>query len=102
MPLSEAPPADAELTGMGVLPFVWYSGAVPDLELFGDGVPLETDEVASSPDVRCKYVPTHLPLIQSLAVLPPPPPLTFPLFPTVPTRKSPLTVAYGPCFLVTG
>ncbi|CAM9624757.1 unnamed protein product [Ectocarpus sp. 6 AP-2014] len=48
---TEAPPTDAELTGMGALPFVWYDGAVPDLELFGDGTPLETDEVASSPDI---------------------------------------------------
>ncbi|CAM9398531.1 unnamed protein product [Ectocarpus fasciculatus] len=49
--IAEAPPTDAELTGMGALPFVWYDGAVPDLELFGDGTPLETDEVASAPDI---------------------------------------------------
>ncbi|CAM9838922.1 unnamed protein product [Pylaiella littoralis] len=48
---TEAPPADAELTGMGTLPFAWYRGAVPDLELFADGAPLETDEVASAPDI---------------------------------------------------
>lgn len=48
---TEAPPADPQLTGLGELPFVWYTGAVADLELFGDGVPLETDEVASAPDV---------------------------------------------------
>ena len=57
--MMEAPPADAELTGMGALPFVWYSGVVPDLEMFGDGVPLETDEVASAPDVRCPVVPAR-------------------------------------------
>lgn len=49
--ITEAPPTDPELTGMGELPLVWYDGAVPDLELFGDGTPLETDEVASAPDV---------------------------------------------------
>lgn len=49
----EAPPGDAELTGMGALPFVWYKGAVPDLELFENGAPLETDEVASAPNVSC-------------------------------------------------
>ncbi|CAM9833140.1 unnamed protein product, partial [Ectocarpus sp. 12 AP-2014] len=48
---TEAPPTDPELTGMGALPFVWYDGAVPDLELFGDSTPLETDEVASAPDI---------------------------------------------------
>lgn len=53
---TEAPPADAELTGMGTLPFAWYRGAVPDLELFADGAPLETDEVASAPDVS--FCPT--------------------------------------------
>ncbi|CAM9142413.1 unnamed protein product, partial [Hapterophycus canaliculatus] len=47
----EAPPVDAQLTGLGEIPFVWYQGAVPDLELFGDGVPLETDEVASAPEI---------------------------------------------------
>lgn len=47
---AECPPLDAELTGMGMLPFVWYEGCVTDLELFGV-VPLETDEVASAPDV---------------------------------------------------
>ncbi|CBJ48596.1 conserved unknown protein [Ectocarpus siliculosus] len=52
---AEAPPTDAELTGMGALPFVWYDGAVPDLELFGDGTPLETDEVASAPDVLVTF-----------------------------------------------
>lgn len=50
-PITEAPPVDPKLTGMGALPFAWYDGAVPDLELFGDGTPLETDEVASAPDV---------------------------------------------------
>lgn len=49
---TEALSVDPQLTGLGGLPFVWYEGAVPDLELFGDGVPLETDEVASAPDVR--------------------------------------------------
>ncbi|CAM9675644.1 unnamed protein product, partial [Scytosiphon promiscuus] len=47
----EAPPVDAQLTGLGELPFVWYQGAVPDLEFFGDGMPLETDEVASAPEI---------------------------------------------------
>lgn len=47
---ADAPLRDAELTGMGVLPFVWYDGSVSDLEQFG-AEPLETDEVASAPDV---------------------------------------------------
>lgn len=47
---ADAPPLDASLMGMGLLPFVWYEGSVPDLELFGT-TPLETDEVASAPDV---------------------------------------------------
>lgn len=54
----EAPPQDAELTGMGTLPFLWYKGAVLDLDLFGDGAPLETDEVASAPDVSFCLVPS--------------------------------------------
>eukprot|EP00752_Nemacystus_decipiens_P013301 g11781.t1 len=50
-PITEAPPVDPKLTGMGALPFALYDGAVPDLELFADGALLETDEVASAPDV---------------------------------------------------
>lgn len=46
----DAPPLNAELTGMGPLPFAWYEGCVEDLAVFGD-VPLEIDEVASAPDV---------------------------------------------------
>ena len=46
----DAPPLNAELTGMGPLPFAWYQGSVEDLAIFGD-VPLEIDEVASAPDV---------------------------------------------------
>lgn len=68
-PVTEAPPVDAELTGMGALPFAWYDGAVPDLELFGDGAPLETDEVASAPDVSFASVV----LRSSLFLLLPPP-----------------------------
>lgn len=46
----DAPPLNAELTGMGPLPFAWYEGSVEDLAVFGE-VPLEIDEVASAPDV---------------------------------------------------
>lgn len=59
-PITEAPPVDPKLTGMGALPFSWYDGAVPDLELFGDGAPLETDEVASAPDVSGTRRPTFI------------------------------------------
>lgn len=45
---------------MGALPFAWYDGAVPDLELFEDGAPLETDEVASAPDVSNIPPPVHI------------------------------------------
>lgn len=51
--IEDAPPLDAELMGIGVLPFLWYEGCVKDLELFGN-VALETDEVASSPDVSSR------------------------------------------------
>ena len=46
---------DSQLTSMGSLPFAWYDGSVDDLEMFGAG-PLETDEVASTPNVSA-YVP---------------------------------------------
>ena len=50
----DPPPLDAELTGMGPLPFVWYKGSVQDLAVFGE-VPLESDEVASAPDVSHQF-----------------------------------------------
>jgi len=102
--MTEAPPSDAELTGMGVLPFVWYCGAVPDLELFGDGVSLETDDVASAPDVRRK-IRAHLsrhPLDSNASGVAPSPPTDTPFFTAVRRRKSPLIIAYGPCFFATG
>lgn len=58
--IEDAPPLDAELMGIGVLPFVWYEGCVKDLELFGN-VALETDEVASSPDVSTPGCGKHNP-----------------------------------------
>lgn len=48
--IEDAPPLDAKLMGIGALPFVWYEGCVQDLELLGNAA-LDTDEVASSPDV---------------------------------------------------
>lgn len=48
--LIDAPPLQAELSGMGPLPFTWYEGSVADLNIFGEE-PLEIDEVASAPDV---------------------------------------------------
>lgn len=47
---AEAPPPEPELTGMGDLPFMWYEGCVADVEFFGKDS-LQTDDVASSPDV---------------------------------------------------
>lgn len=103
--MTEAPPMDAELTGMGVLPFVWYSGAVPDLELFGDGVPLETDEVASAPDVRCRIRAHPAPSDSIASDVAPSSPTRFTLFPAAPTRKSPrrcLRVTHHAYLLATG
>lgn len=50
---------DSELTGMGELPFTWYKGCVLDLGMFGED-PLETDEVASSPEVHLSKHRQHV------------------------------------------